>query len=41
MPFWAINTIKHQVTNSDVINIGLPFWEGLVRLFIWKAKSNI
>ena len=25
------NTIKHQGTYSDVINIGLPVWKGLVR----------
>ena len=29
-------TIKHQVTYSDVINIRLPIWEGLVRLFMKK-----
>ena len=29
---FSVSTIKHQVTYSDVINIGLPVWEGLVRL---------
>ena len=29
-----VSTIKHQVTYSDVTNIGLPVWEGLVRLFL-------
>ncbi len=31
---FSVSTIKHQVTYSDVINIGLPVWEGLVRLLV-------
>ena len=30
----GLKCIKHQVTYSDVINIRLPVWEGLVRL-LW------
>ena len=31
---FSVSTIKHQVTYCDVINIGLPVWEGLVRLLV-------
>ncbi len=34
-------TIKHQVTYSDVINIRLPIWEGLVRLLMGKLTGII
>ena len=38
---FSVSTIKHQVTYSDVINIGLPVWEGLVRLFPWEGLVRL
>ena len=32
--YGTVSGILHQVTYSDVINIGLPIWEGLVRSYL-------
>ena len=37
----TVSGILHQVTYSDVINIGLTIWEGLVRLLSDINHRNI
>ena len=37
----TVSGILHQVTYSDVINIGLPIWEGLVRLLSDINDRNV
>ena len=38
---FPILTISHQVTYSDVINIGLPIWEGLGGLQVYSIQHLV